>query len=739
MDDFEEKGAPIDEPAKGLTRRKFLKGAAIAGAAAGVASGAFGVPSALASGGSDWSAEDASGVVWDAEFDMIVIGSGYAGFCSTIMAYDALKAAGVTSPNILVIEKQPANAMGGNSILCNGSAQFAGTSIEKAETAAQYGTYIDTPTDTEQKMFEDSLWWGDYQANQDVLRAVVTGQQDTIAWLQGLGLNINPKTSFQYGMRDNNNPALGPVGHIARTHAAAACLITDPTDPKYYYGTNGIAWWWAMYNGMRARGFTAGSTFGTNNILTEHKATRFIQAGVDTPVVGLEIQNVTAAGGPTLNVRARRSVVIAAGGWKSNVAMRTNWDPRLDADFAAGGAPYVESLGEMIMAANDIGADLTGMDYVCEFRVKWGTLLYQHWTPNTTTGSYITQTGDATGLSMNFEQGTCVNQNGSRFCDEWTTNQIDAQDFCEAFANMYSPGNKRSVWAIVDDTKVPAAWKTAQAAPNPNVSPCVSANMIATGADLATLATNMGLNAGAAANLTAAIKQYNADVAAKQNDSVFGKPAAHMKNFITTDTTDTTGQTITGPFWAVKAQFFAHDQMSGITVNAKGQVTKRDAHRGPDAVALADQEVIERLYAAGEACGGYYGNERGHGKIGCIMNIARQVGTNAAAEKPLGAAVTTLALKASAASLAHGKTVKLTGTLGGANGIVAGSKVTLQVRVPGSSAYKTVGKALTVSAARKAVASYKLAKKGTYHFRMKFAGTTSFAASTSTAVTVVSK
>jgi succinate dehydrogenase/fumarate reductase flavoprotein subunit len=91
----------------------------------------------------------------------------------------------------------------------------------------------------------------------------------------------------------------------------------------------------------------------------------------------------------------------------------------------------------------------------------------------------------------------------------------------------------------------------------------------------------------------------------------------------------------TAPYYAVKCQFFAHDQMGGLAVNTKGQILKRSAAYGPDPVPLDQQEVIPHLYGAGEAVGGYVGEERGHGKIGLYITHARLSGPHMAAEKPI--------------------------------------------------------------------------------------------------------
>jgi hypothetical protein len=276
----------------------------------------------------------------------------------------------------------------------------------------------------------------------------------------------------------------------------------------------------------------------------------------------------------------------------------------------------------------------------------------------------------------------------------------------------------------MDEASVTTAWKNALAAPNPDVSPCVSADMIYSANTLAELAAKMGVSA---ADFEAEVAKYNGFVDSGV-DTDFGRPADHMVTKIET-----------APFYAVKAQFFAHDQMSGISVNVPGQVIKRSEHYGPTPIPLEDQDVIPRLYAGGECCGGYYGAERGHGKIGCIMNISRRVGRAAADEAPIGAVPTRLVAKANHPSLRHGLSVKLSGVLSGAGGVPAGAQVLLQVRAPGKGRYATVPGAMTLSAARAVAKSYKLAKQGTYYFRMQFVGTPSFAPCTSAAVKVVAK
>jgi flavocytochrome c len=648
---------------KGLTRRSFLGSAAVGAAAVGVSGGLFGVPAALAG----TLTEDAENIVWDRETDVLVIGTGYAGLCAAIEAKDA-------GADVLILEKNTFG--GGNSMLSGGAAQFGGTSIQAAQGI------VDSPA----LMFKEVFAYGDHRAEQDLLRAVVADSASTVEWLQGLGLTFKKTTSFQEGMS------------VARTHTP------DVSPTGKYEATNGAAYYQVMYQALVARGVTT---------LLQHKAVKLIQAGEDGPIVGVEVQDI--AGGKTLNIRTRRSVFLGSGGFKSNIAMRVVQDPRLDEDFSAGGLPYVETTGEMIMAAVDAGADLTGMAFVCEFRFKWGTKIYQLWDGNTNH-----RTGGA-GLTANFDKSICVNNDGQRFVDEYTSTLLSGQPFAEAYASLEKP---RQCWNVLDSASVTAAWQTALASPNPAVSPCVSADMIYSADTLAALAAKMGVNA---ANFQAEVAKYNGYVDSGV-DSDFDRPADHMKTKIAT-----------APFYACKAQFFAHDQMSGLTVNVPGQVIKRSEHIGPTPIPIDQQEVIPRLYAGGECCGGYYGKNRGHGKIGLIMNISRRVGRSAAAETPLGAAVTSLSAKADRAALKRGQTVSLSGVLSGSGGVPAGALVSLQVRAPGKGTFATVPGEMTLDAARTVAKSYKLLKQGTYYFRMQFAGTPSFAPCTSADAKVVSR
>ena len=98
--------------------------------------------------------------------------------------------------------------------------------------------------------------------------------------------------------------------------------------------------------------------------------------------------------------------------------------------------------------------------------------------------------------------------------------------------------------------------------------------------------------------------------------------------------------------------------------------------------------------------------------------------------------VTSLLLKSSCTSLKHGHYITLTASLRG--GVPGGAKVVFQVKAPGKRSYATIGTVGT-SSLSVAVRKYTVASRGTYYFRVVFAGSTVFKASTSSAVKVISK
>jgi len=62
--------------------------------------------------------------------------------------------------------------------------------------------------------------------------------------------------------------------------------------------------------------------------------------------------------GKTLNIQARRGVILSTGGHTSNVNFRRMFDPRLTEEYQQACAPYVDQDASGELAAMDVGASL---------------------------------------------------------------------------------------------------------------------------------------------------------------------------------------------------------------------------------------------------------------------------------------------------------------------------------------------------------------------------------------------
>lgn len=373
-----------------------------------------------------------------------------------------------------------------------------------------------------------------------------------------------------------------------------------PAKDDAYPGSSGISYWYVMYEKALDLGV---------EMFLEHKAGKILQ-DAEGNAIGLEVDTNEGA----KNFKAHQAVILGSGGWKSNEAMRLNYDPRLDSDLSAGGLPYVETTGEMINEALNIGAGERDMSFVCEFRFKWGTRFYQAWDPVDIENPPVTRTGM---IISDFADVVLVKEDGRRFVDENAAKEYPQEPFYEAYLNQTAP---RLSWAIVDTSGAETLKWDIEALKNPSeeTAPWLNPDCVAIGETLDELANQMGVPAD---GLKDEIEKYNRYVAAGSDDD-FGKTA--MQEPLQT-----------GPFYAVKMQFFAHDQMGGLVANSKAQVCLRSQHNGPEPIDLDAQAVIPHLYAAGECVGGYVGEDRGHGKISIYMVYGRIAGQEAVKEPRL--------------------------------------------------------------------------------------------------------
>jgi hypothetical protein len=340
------------------------------------------------------------------------------------------------------------------------------------------------------------------------------------------------------------------------------------------------------------------------------------------------------AEGRTVNVRARKAVMLATGGSTTNVNFRRMFDPRLTEEYCGvAGMPWSEQDASGEIAGMAVGAALWDLaNNVGEFGskiTKPGQIGSQYgyvnlrWYP----GSEVFDKVRATGLRVtNWQDLITVNMLGKRFYDETgpqfpsgNYNVInpyvhgsylnarnvrwDPQNWLNAAMAGIGDGQNGGgpIWAIFDaDAVTREKWD-----PNPpnvdyDAGFCFKADTIG---DLARkIVMKYQRVPMPPENLEETVRRYNRFVEVGRDDD-FGKPGPRFK-------------IAKPPFYAAWATPVLHDTRAGLRINAKCQVVDMNG------------EVIPGLYCGGETAGGF----SMHGLARCLTQ-GYIAGHNAAAEE----------------------------------------------------------------------------------------------------------
>lgn len=534
---------------------------------------------------------------FDLEADVVVIGSGAAGLPAALKARDA-------GASVIIIE---ANwDTGGHAAVSGGNLHSgAGTAIQQKygikDSPNQY--YFDHTTN----LSPEGRW-----NDREVIRVRADDMAPAFQYILDNGVLIYDKkptggtnsyltggTGVESCPRDTqaDQDTLKWVSYLAG-------IPPDPANSRTY--RRGIALTRPLEVTAREKGVQFLLNYHMDKIFREEPESGrvlgvqahyspTILPGTTTPLKSLFSKGNIVRTTPTLNVKARRAVVVATGGHTSNVTFRTMFDPRLGPEYdGVAGDPFSRQDASGELAALAIGAalgdthnqSLTNSGKPGYIGTQYG---YGNTAPLAT--SPIFPLIRALGLTPDWAGSILVNMFGKRFWDE-TKNDDDflAAAMGSVILDADLPTARRvggPIWCIFDADAVQRnRWDVTP----PSVD-------VADGRFFS--AATLGELAGKIVN-----KYYEF---VKMSPAVLQETVTRFNSFVDAAKDADFGRTslkykiATPPFYAAWATPTLHDTLTGLRINGNCQVLDLKG------------KVIQGLYAAGEAAGGHC--VHGHGKV----------------------------------------------------------------------------------------------------------------------------
>lgn len=463
--------------------------------------------------------------------------------------------------------------IGGHAILSGAmTALGGGTSIQK-----KYGI-----EDSPDRMYEDLVQWHDYRfSDREIVRAFCDWSAPTFEWL------------VKHGVVYHDEPPVVMDGWPSTVKRAQVPRWTGEVSAFAPNGGNGAALMRPLEASARKLGV---------QILLQHSLTGLIR---ERNFAGRVLAITATNEGKTLNIQAKKGVILCNGGHTSNVNFRRIFDPRLTEEYQVVGEPYSFQTADGEIAAMQVGASLwgtaaqtvetQGRSHILEKPYVVGN---QYGYPNGSKRrnenlykSPVAGLARAIGLQVaDWQNLIQVNQVGRRFVNE-AAEGFDWWNPCLEVNGGKGEGGG-PIWAIFDAEAVTReGWVCA----SPFVDPdgwFFSGNTLP---ELASkIVSKYQKQPMPSAALQETVARYNSFVDAGK-DADFGKPAPKYK-------------IQTPPFYAAWSTPCLHDSLTGLRINAKAQV-----------IDLWGQ-VIPGLYCAGETSGGF--NQHGLAKAITFGRIA---------------------------------------------------------------------------------------------------------------------
>ena len=493
---------------KGISRRQFIgavAGTAVAGVAVGIAGGYLAAPTTPSNQVISIPSK------WDQQTDVVVVGGGIAGLSAAIEAANA-------GASVTLLEK--AADVGGTTKTSGGLIYAANTSVQQKNGI----------TDTAAAMIAHYTHAARGMADPNQIAIAANKSADNITFMLNQGAVIGKPTVSGAEVCEDQPP-------IPRVHPVST------SDGKLSGGAAVIAV-------LKAGALKAGV-----NLLTSTSAQHLIARG------GKEVLGVQAlSGGNTINIKASKGVILAAGGFQGSKDMQVRFSGKAFETLPLG-PPGMTGDGHLMGLA--IGADTVAMSEILGVP---GIML-----PGATSATFI--------YPPEFIPAPVimVNSQGMRFVDETVYYEHRNQELLRQ--ETYTIVGPVTVYTLFDQSVVNSlGGGSIVPGFSKDLATEVANGTVLQSSSISGLAAVIGVNAD---NLAATIAKWNS-YAQGGKDLDFGRTVGM-------------GQIQTPPFYAIPTRSTMFDTKGGLKINGNAQVLDTNG------------DIIPRLYAAGTNSGGVLG------------------------------------------------------------------------------------------------------------------------------------